>query len=66
MREAVIVAARRTPVSRACKGAFNNTYGSVLGEEARRAAVTQAGLFGINPLLRRAALENNLDCGRSR
>ena len=42
MREAVIVAAKRTPIGKAYKGAFNNTYGSALGAEALRAALAQA------------------------
>ncbi|MFN3584187.1 acetyl-CoA C-acyltransferase [Phenylobacterium sp.] len=44
MREAVIVAAKRTPIGRAYRGAFNNTYGATLGAEAIRAAVAQAGV----------------------
>src|SRR5687767_14008544 len=44
MREAVIVAAKRTPVDKAYRGAFNNTYGATLGAEAIRAAVAQAGV----------------------
>src|SRR4051812_22886560 len=42
MREAVIVAAKRTPIGKAYRGAFNNTYGATLGAEAIRAAVEQA------------------------
>ncbi len=44
MREAVIVAAKRTPIGKAYRGAFNNTYGATLGAEAIRAAVAQAGI----------------------
>jgi acetyl-CoA C-acetyltransferase len=44
MREAVIVAAKRTPIGKAYRGAFNNTYGATLGAEAIRAAVAQAGV----------------------
>ncbi|PZQ59549.1 MAG: acetyl-CoA C-acyltransferase [Phenylobacterium zucineum] len=44
MREAVIVAAKRTPIGRAYRGAFNNTYGATLGAESIRAAVAQAGI----------------------
>jgi acetyl-CoA C-acetyltransferase len=44
MREAVIVAAKRTPIGKAYRGAFNNTYGATLGAEAIRAAVVQAGV----------------------
>ena len=44
MREAVIVAARRTPIGKAYRGAFNNTYGATLGAHAISAAVVQAGI----------------------
>jgi acetyl-CoA C-acetyltransferase len=44
MREAVIVAARRTPIGKAYRGAFNNTYGATLGAHAIAAAVQQAGI----------------------
>ncbi|MDZ4375881.1 MAG: acetyl-CoA C-acyltransferase, partial [Phenylobacterium sp.] len=44
MREAVIVAAKRTAIGKAYRGAFNNTYGATLGAEAIRAAVAQAGI----------------------
>jgi len=44
MREAVIVAAKRTPIGKAYRGAFNNTYGATLAAEAIRAAVAQAGV----------------------
>jgi acetyl-CoA C-acetyltransferase len=44
MREAVIVAARRTPIGKAYRGAFNNTYGATLGAHAIAAAVEQAGI----------------------
>src|SRR6202012_1062617 len=44
MREAVIVAARRTPIGKAYRGAFNNTYGATLGAHAITAAVEQAGI----------------------
>lgn len=44
MREAVIVAAKRTPIGKAYRGAFNNTHGATLGAEAIRAAVQQAGV----------------------
>ncbi|WP_374469323.1 acetyl-CoA C-acyltransferase [Phenylobacterium sp.] len=46
MREAVIVAAKRTPIGKAYRGAFNNTYGATLGAHAIRAAVEQARLEG--------------------
>ena len=44
MREAVIVAAKRTPIGKAYRGAFNNTYGATLAAESIRAAVEQAGI----------------------
>src|SRR5436190_2293560 len=44
MREAVIVAARRTPIGRAYRGAFNNTYGATLGGHALAAVIEQAGI----------------------
>lgn len=44
MREAVIVAAKRTPIGKAYRGAFNNTTGTALGAAAIRAAVHQAGI----------------------
>jgi len=44
MREALIVAARRTPIGKAYRGAFNNTYGATLGAHAISAAVEQAGI----------------------
>jgi acetyl-CoA C-acetyltransferase len=44
MREAVIVAAKRTPIGKAYRGAFNNTYGATLAAESIRAVVDQAGV----------------------
>ena len=44
MREAVIVAARRTPIGKAYRGAFNHTYGPTLGAHPLRAVVEQAGI----------------------
>src|SRR3569832_1478641 len=44
MREAVIVAAKRTPIGKAYRGAFNNTYGATLAAESIRAVVAQAGV----------------------
>jgi acetyl-CoA C-acetyltransferase len=44
MREAVIVAARRTPIGKAYRGAFNNTYGATLGGHAIAAVIEQAGI----------------------
>jgi acetyl-CoA C-acetyltransferase len=44
MREAVIVAARRTPIGKAYRGAFNNTYGATLGAHSLTAVLEQAGI----------------------
>jgi len=44
MREAVIVAARRTAIGKAYRGAFNNTYGATLGAHALSAVIEQAGI----------------------
>ncbi len=44
MREAVIVAAKRTPIGKAYRGAFNKTYGAALGAESIKAAIAQAGI----------------------
>src|SRR3569623_1670107 len=44
MREAVIVAARRTPIGKAYRGAFNNTYGATLGAHSLSAVLEQAGI----------------------
>ncbi len=44
MREAVIVAAARTPIGRAYRGAFNNTFGATLGAHSVRAVVERAGV----------------------
>ena len=46
MRDAVIVAAARTPIGRAYKGAFNATAGPTLGALSIAAAVERAGLEG--------------------
>jgi acetyl-CoA C-acetyltransferase len=44
MREAVIVAAKRTPIGKAYRGAFNNTYGATLAGRSIEAVVAQAGI----------------------
>lgn len=44
MREAVFVAAKRTPIGRAYRGAFNNTNGTRLLSESLSASVAQAGI----------------------
>jgi acetyl-CoA C-acetyltransferase len=44
MREAVIVAAKRTPIGKAYKGAFNFTNGTKLASASVKAAVEQANI----------------------
>ena len=44
MREAVIVAAARTPIGKAYRGAFNNTQAQTLGGHAIAAAVKRSGI----------------------
>ena len=44
MKEAVIVAAARTPIGRAWRGAFNNTKAPTLGGHVIRTAVERAGI----------------------
>ena len=46
MREAVIVSTARTPIGRAYKGAYNDTYAPTLTGQVIQAAVERAG---INP-----------------
>ena len=46
MRDAVIVAAARTPIGRAYKGAFNATPGPTLGGMSIAAALERAGIEG--------------------
>ena len=45
-RDAVIVSTARTPLTKAGRGAFNNTTGATLGAFSIRAAVERAGLDG--------------------
>jgi acetyl-CoA C-acetyltransferase len=58
MRDAVIVAAARTPIGRAYKGAFNATKGPTLGSWSIAEAVKRAGLEGgeVEDLIWGAAL----------
>jgi acetyl-CoA C-acetyltransferase len=44
MREAVIVAAARTPIGKAYRGAFNNTYGATLAAHPIAEVVRRAGV----------------------
>ena len=46
MREAVIVATARTPITKAYKGAFNNSKSPSIAAASIRAAVARAGLLG--------------------
>jgi acetyl-CoA C-acetyltransferase/acetyl-CoA acyltransferase len=46
MRDAVIVSTARTPLTKAARGAFNNTTSATLGAYSVRAAVERAGLDG--------------------
>ena len=43
-REAVIVSTARTPIGKAYRGAFNNTYGATLAGHAVKHAVARSGL----------------------
>ncbi|PZO70802.1 MAG: acetyl-CoA C-acyltransferase [Pelagerythrobacter marensis] len=45
-RDAVIVSTARTPLTKAARGAFNNTTGATLGAWSIKAAVERAGLEG--------------------
>ena len=44
MREAVIVSTARTPIGKAYRGAFNNTYGATLAGHSIAAVVERAGI----------------------
>ena len=46
MREAVIVSTARTPIGKAYRGAFNDTYAPTMGGFAVKAAVEKAGIEG--------------------
>ena len=46
MRDAVIVSTARTPLTKAARGAFNNTTGATLGAWSIGAAVERAGVDG--------------------
>ena len=43
-QEAVIVSTARTPIGKAYRGAFNNTYGATLSGHAVKHAVSRSGL----------------------
>ncbi|GEO01286.1 acetyl-CoA acetyltransferase [Novosphingobium sediminis] len=65
MRDAVIVAAARTPIGRAYKGAFNATAGATLGALSLEAAVARAGIEGgeIDDVLWGSALQQGAQAG---
>ena len=65
MRDAVIVAAARTPIGRAYKGAFNTTAGATLGALSLEAAVARAGLEGgeVDDVLWGSALQQGAQAG---
>ncbi len=64
-RDAVIVAAARTPIGRAYKGAFNATSGPTLGALSLREAVARAGIDGgeIDDVLWGSALQQGTQAG---
>ncbi len=59
MRSAVIVSTARTPLTKAARGAFNNTLSPTLGSFSVKAAVERAGIEGgeIDDLLFGAAMQ---------
>jgi acetyl-CoA C-acetyltransferase/acetyl-CoA acyltransferase len=65
MRDAVIVAAARTPIGRAYKGAFNATAGATLGALSLKAAVERAGIEGgeVDDVLWGSALQQGAQAG---
>lgn len=65
MRDAVIVAAARTPIGRAYRGAFNATKGPTLGSHAIAEAVRRAGLDGgeVDDLIWGAAVQQGSQAG---
>ncbi len=65
MRDAVIVAAARTPIGRAYRGAFNATKGPTLGSHSIVEAVRRAGLEGgeIDDLIWGAAVQQGSQAG---
>ncbi len=65
MRDAVIVAAARTPIGRAYRGAFNATPGATLGAHSIREAVARAGIEGgeVDDVVWGAALQQGAQAG---
>ena len=69
MRDAVIVSTARTPLTKAGRGAFNNTTAPTLGSFSVRAAVDRAGVDGgeVDDLIFGAAMQQGsqaLNIGR--
>ena len=64
MRDAVIVAAARTPIGRAYRGAFNATPAPTLGALSLRAAIERAGIEGgeVDDVLWGSALQQGGQC----
>ncbi len=65
MRDAVIVAAARTPIGRAYKGAFNSTAGATLGALSLEAAIARAGIEGgeVDDVVWGSALQQGTQAG---
>ena len=65
MRDAVIVAAARTPIGRAYKGGFNATPGATLGADSLKAAIERAGIDGaeVDDVVWGAALQQGTQGG---
>jgi len=65
MRDAVIVAAARTPIGRAYKGAFNATPGATLGAYSLKAAIERAGIDGaeVDDVIWGSALQQGTQAG---
>ena len=65
MRDAVIVAAARTPIGRAYRGAFNATAGATLGALSLKEAVARAGIdpAEVDDVLWGSALQQGAQAG---
>ncbi|MEN9683044.1 MAG: hypothetical protein RLZZ427_795 [Pseudomonadota bacterium] len=65
MRDAVIVAAARTPIGRAYRGAFNATPGASLGALSLKAAIERAGIEGgeVDDVVWGSALQQGSQAG---
>ena len=64
-RDAVIVAAARTPIGRAYRGAFNATPGATLGALSLEAAIARAGIEGaeVDDVVWGSALQQGAQSG---